>query len=236
MIDGLRVIAVITARGGSKGLPGKNIRPFAGRPLIAWSVAQARSSRYIDRVVVTSDDQAIIAAAVEAGAEAPFVRPAELSGDHAASVPVVLHAIDELRETADLVVLLQPTSPLRRVADIDGALRTCLDAGAPTCIGVCEPAKSPWWMFRKDDQGRLTRLMGPAATRRQDLPTVWAANGAVYVARIPWLRQAASFVGEGTIGWEMPPERSVDIDTEMDFRLAELLVPENFGQETMESC
>ena len=227
MIDKLRVLALITARGGSKGLPGKNVRPLGGRPLVAWSIAHALASKFIDRVVISSDDPAIIAAACDAGAEAPFVRPAELSGDTVASIPVVLHALDALDNDYDLVVLLQPTSPLRLTSDIDGAIQTCLAAGAPSCIGVVEPAKSPWWMFRKGEDGRLSRLMGPAATRRQDLPQVWAANGAVYVARVSWLRQANSFVGEGTVGWEMPPERSVDIDTLLDFRLAELLLTEN---------
>ncbi|RAU23550.1 acylneuraminate cytidylyltransferase [Paramagnetospirillum kuznetsovii] len=224
MIGGKRVLAVITARGGSKGLPGKNIRPLAGKPLIAWTVAAAKAARHVDRVVITSDDPAIIAAATEAGAEAPFVRPAELARDDTPSMPVLFHALDSLDESFDLVVLLQPTSPLRTGADIDACLDLMLAKDAPAAIGVIEPAKPPFWMFRMDDAGRLVPLMPNPATRRQDLPQVWAANGAVFAADVDWLRKSGNFVTDETVGYAMPVERSIDIDSLLDFRVAELLL------------
>lgn len=224
MIDGLKVLALITARGGSKGLPGKNVRPLAGKPLVAWSVEAAKGSRHVDRVVISSDDAEIIAAAVAAGCDAPFVRPAELAQDSTASEPVAIHALDALAEPYDLLVLLQPTSPLRIAADIDLCLERCVASGAPGVISVVEPAKSPYWMFRMDAAGRLSRLLESTATRRQDLPQAFAANGAVFVVRVPWFRRHRAFIGEGTVGCAMPPERSVDIDTLLDFRLAEAIL------------
>ncbi|KIL97766.1 N-Acetylneuraminate cytidylyltransferase [Paramagnetospirillum magnetotacticum MS-1] len=228
MIDGLSVLALITARGGSKGLPGKNVRPLAGRPLVAWSVAQARASALVDRVVISSDDPEIVQAATAAGCEAPFIRPAELASDTASSVEVAVHALEAIDGAYDILVLLQPTSPLRHTADIDACLRQLVDNRAPSCVSVCEAAKSPWWMLRMDEAGTLTRLLEPLdASRRQDLPKVFVANGAVYAVRVPWLLEQRKFLGEGSVGHVMPAERSVDIDTALDFRLAELLAAES---------
>jgi CMP-N,N'-diacetyllegionaminic acid synthase len=227
MIDGLTVLALITARGGSKGLPGKNLRPLGGRPLVAWSVEQARAAALVDRVVISSDDPAIIAAADAAGCEAPFVRPAELAVDAASSVDVALHALAALEQPYDLLVLLQPTSPLRLAADIDACIRRVVVEGAPSCISVTPSAKSPYWMQTMDPDGRLSPLLeAPASTRRQDLPPVYLPNGAVYAVRVAWLRRHRAFVGTGSLGYVMPPERSVDIDTLLDFRLAEAILAE----------
>jgi CMP-N,N'-diacetyllegionaminic acid synthase len=225
MIAGLSVLALITARGGSKGLPGKNLRPLGGRPLVAWSVEQARASTLIDRTVISSDDGAIIKAAVAAGAEAPFVRPATLAIDTASSVEVALHALAEMGQPFDLLVLLQPTSPLRETADIDACIRLVAEGGAPSAVSVTPAAKSPWWMQSLDKAGRLSPLLPPVdASRRQDLPQAFVPNGAVYVVRSDWLGARRAFLGPGSVGHVMPPERSVDIDTLLDFRLAELIV------------
>jgi N-acylneuraminate cytidylyltransferase len=225
MIDGLSVLALITARGGSKGLPDKNLRPLAGRPLVAHSVAHALACPVIDRVVISSDDPRIIRAAVAAGAEAPFVRPAALATDSAGSVEVVLHALDALERPYDLLVLLQPTSPLRRPGDIEACLHRTIEAAAPGCLSVCEAAKSPWWMVTLDEAGCVHSLLPPVeAHRRQDLPPVYLPNGAVYVVRTGWLRAQRAFIGAGTRAHVMPAARSVDIDTALDFRLAEMLL------------
>lgn len=222
MIDGLSVLAVIPARGGSKGLPGKNIRLAAGRPLLDYTVAAARASRHVDRVVLSSDDEEIMRVARECGCEVPFRRPGELATDEAASIDVVLHALDQL-PPHDLVVLLQPTSPLRSAADIDGACRTLQQHGAPACVSVTAAEQSPYWMFRMNERAELAPLL-PAAeravgqsNRRQDLPPVFVLNGAVYVARCEWLKRERSFVAAGTVGYPMPAERSLDIDTPADF-------------------
>lgn len=230
MIAGKRVLALIPARGGSKGLPRKNVLPLGGRPLIAWSVAAARGSRYVDRVVVSSDDQEIIAAAEAAGAEIPFVRPAALATDDSSTLDVALHALDLVEGEGvamDYLVLLQPTSPLRLAADIDGCLEICLRDGAPSCVSVTRPDKSPFWMYTRDTRGRLAPLLpGPDISQRQNLPIVLALNGAVYVAKTDALRAQRAFVTDQTLAWEMPRERSVDIDDALDLKLAALLLGE----------
>ena len=218
MIGGRSVLALIPARGGSKGLPGKNLLPVDGRPLLAWTVDAARGSAYVDRIVLSSDDEAIAAAARTCGCEVPFRRPAELASDTAASIDVALHALQQL-PGHDWLVLLQPTSPLRTAADIDAALERCVTTGARSCVSVTEVAQSPYWMYMIDNQERLRPVLAapPGATRRQDLPTVYALNGAVYVADVPELERTRSFVGPGTVAHVMPPERSIDIDTAADF-------------------
>lgn len=224
MIAGQRVLAVIPARGGSKGLPGKNIKVLAGKPLIAWTIEAALSTAELDRVIVSSDDPDILETAVACGAEAPFVRPRELAGDDTPGIAPVLHALDALPEIYDYVALLQPTSPLRTAGDIRAALELCLERSAPACVSVCEPRHKPWWMFGLDAQGRLSPLFSEVPARRQDMPAVYALNGAVYVARVAWLRQTRAFVGPETAAYCMPPERSLDIDSAFDFRLAESLL------------
>ena len=221
-----RVLAVITARGGSKGLPGKNLRPFRGRPLIAWTIEAAQRSRRVDRLILSSDDPAILRAAGELGCEAPFVRSPTLSGDDAASVDVVLDALDRV-PGYDVVVLLQPTSPLRTADDIDGALERMASSGAPSCVSVGPAPGHPWLICRQDDTGRLRPFAEPpagASLRRQDLPTAWMLNGAVYAAEAAWLRRERALFRPGeTAAWEMPAERSVDIDSLEDILTAERL-------------
>lgn len=219
------VLALIPARGGSKGLPGKNIRPLKGKPLIGWSIEAARASRYVSRIVVSSDDEEILAVARDQGAETPFRRPASLAGDATPGMDVVLHALDQLAGF-EWVVLLQPTSPLRLSADIDAAIEQCLKTNAPACVSVCEAPASPWWMFEVGAECRMRSFL-PAEqrpVRRQDLPDLYALNGAVYVAKTEWLRMSLSFLTEETVAYVMPPARSVDIDTLFDFQLAECLL------------
>jgi CMP-N,N'-diacetyllegionaminic acid synthase len=225
MIDGLRVLALITARGESKGLPGKNLRSLNGRPLVAWSVVAAQQSTYVDRIVISSDSHDIISAAVEAGAEAPFVRPPELAADDTGSVSVVLDVLDRLPEF-DLVVLLQPTSPLRTSNDIDTCLVTCVEGGAPSVLTITETSTSPYSAFRMGEDRRLARLLDrpESSIRRQDLPLTYNVNGAVYVVRVPWFRREKTFITAQTMGCIMPSERSIDIDTLLDFRIAEMIM------------
>ncbi|BAE48892.1 cytidylyltransferase domain-containing protein [Paramagnetospirillum magneticum] len=227
-----RILALICARGGSKGLPGKNVRPLAGRPVIAWSVEAALGSSLIDRVVVSTDDPAIAEVARAAGAEVPFLRPAELASDTASLYDVIFHALEALDEEPSHVVLLQATSPLRIAADIDGCIRLCLDHGAPAAASLCEPGKSPYWMFLLDPDGTVRPVIPHDASggRRQDLPVAWAPNGAVYVAETAWLRRERNFWKAGvTLGYVMPLERSVDIDSLLDFRVAEMLMSDRLG-------
>ena len=218
MIGQRRVLGLITARGGSKGLPDKNILPADGRPLIAWTIAAALASRSIDRLVLSSDDERIIEVARSHGCEVPFRRPAELATDSASSMDVVFHALDEL-PGHDVVVLLQPTSPLRTADDIDAACRAIESGIAPACVSVCLVEQSPYWMYRLDDGARMAPLLDSSSrlARRQELPPVCIPNGAVYVADIAWLRQSRTFIAGETVAHVMPVERSLDIDTADDF-------------------
>jgi CMP-N,N'-diacetyllegionaminic acid synthase len=228
MIDGKSVLALIPARGGSKGVPGKNVRPAGGKPLVAWTVEAAKASRYVDRVILSSDDAAIAEAAAKFGCEVPFVRPAELATDKADSMSVVRHALGALPERYDLLLLLQPTSPLRTAADIDAALEQCLQGETQTCVSVCEPDKSPYWMMTMPADRTVQPLFPPeqVPARRQDAPPIFALNGAIYIAPTPHLAAGGGFVIKGTIGYVMPKERSLDIDTELDLRLADFLLTE----------
>jgi CMP-N,N'-diacetyllegionaminic acid synthase len=229
VIAGRSVLALIPARGGSKGLPRKNVLPLGGRPLIAWSVEAARQSKYVDRVIVSSDNDDIIAAAKAAGAEIPFVRPAALAGDQTPSLDVALHALEAVGQAFDYLVLLQPTSPLRTAADIDGCLETCLRHDAPSCVSVSKAEKSPLWMYTRDAQDRLVPVLPRAEGtihQRQLLPTIYALNGAVYVTQTAALATHRAFVTAATVAWEMPRTRAVDIDCELDLKIAGLLLQE----------
>lgn len=220
MINGCKVLGLITARGGSKALPGKNLREVAGKPLIAYTVAAAKACRHLDRLVVSTDDEKIRQAALALGCEAPFLRDASLATDTASSIDVVLDALDRC-PGFDYVVLLQPTSPLRTPEDIEAALVLCQRHSAPACVSVCEVEQSPYWMFTVGSDYSMAPILPGAqrATRRQDLPRVFALNGALYVASVASLREAKSFITPRTLAYQMPLERSLDVDTEEDLRL-----------------
>jgi N-acylneuraminate cytidylyltransferase len=223
MIAGKKVLALIPARGGSKGVPRKNLREAGGRPLIAWSIAAARASQLVDRVVVSSDDAEILAVAREWGAETPFTRPAELARDDTPSIDVALHALEAL-PGHDYLVLLQPTSPLRGADHIDGCLRLCEARGVTGAVSVSEPAQSPYWMYFVDDAGAMRPVLPTTAQRRQDLPAVYALNGAVYVAHADALRAFRRFVFDDSAAYVMPPEASLDIDTEFGLTLVQAVL------------
>ncbi|MHA1572214.1 MAG: acylneuraminate cytidylyltransferase family protein [Alphaproteobacteria bacterium] len=225
MINGHSVVALVTARGGSKGVRRKNLREIAGRSLLARAIEAAQGAETVDRVVLSSEDPEIIAAAIASGCDAPFVRPACLASDEATTMDVVRHALKALPESYDYLVVLQPTSPLRIAADIDGAVDLCFSAGAPACVSVSEPDHPPHWAFTRDDKGRLSPLIadGPLYSRRQDLPPTLMLNGAVYVALCDWIIEQSEFTGEETVGYVMPKERAVDVDDELDLVVAEAL-------------
>jgi CMP-N,N'-diacetyllegionaminic acid synthase len=212
----MSVLAVIPARGGSKGVLGKNIREVGGKPLIAWTIEAAHGAEHVDRVVLSSDDPAIVETARRHGCEVPFVREAHLAGDETPTLDVILDALDRC-PGYEWVVVLQPTSPLRTSGDIDQAISRCMSHGAPACVSVCLAQESPYWMYTLHPDDRLKPLLpSRPATRRQDLPAVYSLNGAVYIARTDWLRREKTFITQDTIAYEMPIERSLDIDTESD--------------------
>lgn len=224
MIEDKKVLAIIPARGGSKGVPGKNIRAVGGKPLIAWSIEAARGSRFVDRVVLSSDDQDIMRVAREHGCEVPFVRAENLADDETPTIDVVLDTLARC-PGYDWVLLLQPTSPLRTSDDIDQAIERCMQHGAPACVSVCRAQESPYWMFTLQTDDQLQPLLPDARlTRRQDLPPVYSLNGAIYLARTEWLRQEKKFISQGTVAYEMPVQRSIDLDTESDFQQLKYLL------------
>ena len=228
MIDGLKVLALVPARGGSKGLPRKNVLELAGLPLIAWTLDAAKSSRHVDRCIVSTDDDEIAEVAKAHGGDVPFMRPAELASDSADTLGVVRHALERV-PGFDILVVLQPTSPLRTGEDIDGTLKQLQHHGAPSCVSVVEPAKSPYWSYRLNEDSRLVPLLDADTTgvRRQDLPRCYVLNGAVYATRVDWLLEHGSILGQESVAYAMPAERSVDIDTEFDLRLAACCLQEN---------
>jgi N-acylneuraminate cytidylyltransferase len=199
---------------------------LAGKPLIAWTIAAAQGAAHLDRVILSTEDSHIAEVAARFGCEIPFRRPTELAGDGTPSADVVLHALATLDRSFDLVVLLQPTSPLRMAADIDGCLRRCVDRQAPACVSVTQAKIGPDWMFHLGAGDRLQPVLphGAMPQRRQDLSPTYVPNGAVYVARIGWFRVQRSFYGPDTVAFEMPKDRSIDIDDAIDFRLAETLL------------
>lgn len=223
MINGKSVLAIIPARGGSKGVPRKNIRDLAGKPLIAWTIAAAQASQYIDRLVLSSEDAEIIEVARAWGCEVPFVRPAELSRDETPGIDPVIHAL-EMLPGYDYVVLLQPTSPLRTAEDIDACLVRCEEKNVTGCVSVTEPDHHPQWMYTMGDSETLQPVSEQRGVRRQDLPQVYALNGAVYAVRTAKLNESHALMDAETQGYVMPAHRSIDIDTEQDLAIAACLL------------
>jgi CMP-N,N'-diacetyllegionaminic acid synthase len=223
-MGGERVLGVICARGGSKGLPGKHLLSLAGRPVIAWSVAAAAGAACLSRCVVSTDDPAIAAAAQAVGGDAPFLRPAELATDNASIVDTVLHALDTVGGVFTHVALLQATSPLRTAEDIDDCVGRTLSVAAPAGLTV-RRTKPAEWLLRMDAAGRISPV-SPSADprRRQECAPAYIPNGAVYVIEAAVLRRERAFAVPGAIGREMPEERSVDIDGPLDLMLAAAIV------------
>jgi CMP-N-acetylneuraminic acid synthetase len=216
----LSILGLIPARGGSKGIPRKNVLPIAGKPLIAWTIESALNAQHIDRVVVTTDDAEIAEVAATHGADVPFMRPADLARDATPGIEPVLHAIHML-PNYDRVVLLQPTSPLRAVVDIEAAV-SMADRGAAV-VSVTEVRHADW-TFSMNQVGVLDIGNGNIASRRQDMTRRYALNGAIYVAPTAAIRECRSFLMPGVLGYAMPAERSVDIDGWLDWQIAEMLL------------
>lgn len=226
----MRIVGVIPARGGSKGIPGKNLVPLAGRPLIAYTIQAAKSSARLGRTIVSTDDAATASACRSMGAEVPFLRDPALALDDTPMVAVLTHAAEWLGksggDTPDALALLQPTSPLREPHHIDQAIALFESSAADCVVSVVEVphAFRPTSVLREVG-GRLEPFLdGPPPTRRQDKPGFLARNGpAVLVIRTTQLLTGALYGGV-TVGYRMPPEASIDIDTPLDLALAEALL------------
>ncbi len=231
LIDGKTVLAIIPARGGSKGVPRKNIKNLCGKPLITWTIEEALKSKYIDRLVVSTEDEEIAEISRKHGAEIPFLRPIELAKDDTPGIEPLLHCIYWLKNNEnyypDYLCTLQCTSPFRNSKHIDEALELLIKEKGDSIIGICKSEVSPYWM-KSVVNGKLIDFMEGSAkyTRRQDLPAVYRLNGAVYIGKTDLLLKNRNWYTNNTLPYIMRQEDSIDIDTIYDFRFAELMMKE----------
>ena len=225
----MEILYIIPARGGSKGLTGKNIRLLGNKPLIAYSIEAAVNSIFKGTVIVSTDDDAIATVGKKYGATVPFIRPDELATDAASTMDVVFHAINFYKQQHvffDLIVVLQPTSPLRTSTDIDQAISLMKEKNVAAVVSVCESEHHPLWTNILPADGSMKNFIREEVKgkNRQQLPVNFRLNGALYISKSEALEIYKGFIHEKTIAYIMPTDRSVDIDHEIDFKLAELLL------------
>ena len=233
MINGRRVLALVPARSGSKGLPDKNIRPLHGKPLLAWPIAAARGSAHVDRVVISTDSASYADLAREAGADVPFLRPPALASDTAPSIDFILHAIDFLQAAGDrfdYLLLLEPTSPLTESSDIDAAL-SALDAQrdqADAMVGVTPMVSThPAFAVRLSGQGLLQPYAAASfgqLPRRQDTEPLYSLDGSLYISTVDALRRERGFCHLRTLPHVTPRWKSFEVDDLVDFVCIEAIL------------
>ncbi|MCQ2081493.1 MAG: acylneuraminate cytidylyltransferase family protein [Lachnospiraceae bacterium] len=221
-----KILALIPARGGSKGIPNKNITDLAGKPLIAYSIDACKGSRFVDDIVVSTDSEKIATITRTFGAEVPFMRPEELAMDTSKTLDAVLHAVSELKKQGreyDSIVLIQPTQPLRTSEDIDGAIDTYYINSEQDVVSVCEVSEHPLLM-RTLKEGVLVPLLDKSSTcRRQDMDKYYKVNGCVYVNSVNNLNENTSF-NDNLIPYVMDRSHSIDIDEPADLKYAEVVI------------
>lgn len=230
----MQVLAIIPARGGSKGIPRKNIRLLAGTPLLRYTAAAAAAAQRLTRVVLSTEDKEIAAVGRACGLEVPFLRPAELARDETPTLPVLQHVLRRLAEAGDhydAVCLLQPTNPLRRAADIDRCIELLESRSADAVISVLPVphAYNPHWVYLEHEDGGLHLATGEASPipRRQELPPAYHRDGSVYVTRSEVLLTGNSLYGERVVGYQIDPRYSINLDTPEDWQEAEALLAGN---------
>lgn len=233
-------IGLIPARGGSQRLPGKNLLPLAGKPMIGWTIEAALQSAAFDDVIVSTDDPEIARVAEKFGARIPFLRPKSLATDTAGTIEVVEHALQQMEHTQGStyreVMLLQPTSPLRNSTDIRGAVELFQRRNADAVISVCETEHSPLWSNTLPEDGDMHDFIDRhlLEVRSQDLPKYYRLNGAIYLCRTDRLKQERHFLlKENIFAYRMERRYSVDIDEKMDFMIAETLMWEQLRGENL---
>ena len=233
----MNYVALICARGGSKGVRGKNIRLLKGRPLIGWSIQVAKRVSQISRIIVSTDSEEIARIAREQGAEVPFARPSALAEDSSPEWLVWRHALDYLRmdekESLDGLVVVPPTSPLRSSQDIENCISEYERGGVDVVITVSEAHRNPYFnMVTVNDQGFVELVISPKENfyRRQDAPNIFDVTTVCYVVRAQFVQQYSGIFEGKVRSVFVPPERALDIDTELDFKFAEFLMAEGAGQ------
>lgn len=230
MINNKKILAIITARGGSKGVKGKNIKILNGMHLISYSINACKDSRYIDKVILSSDDKEIIKVAEENGVNVPFVRPSELATDTATSVSVIKHAtgfMESIGEVYDYIITIQPTSPFRTSNHLDSAIEEIVnDDNADSLVSITEADYNPYWM-KVIKYGYIESFMNideKKFTRRQDLPKVYKMNGSIFISKRDLIMEKEQILGEKVLPFLMSSKDSIDIDDEEDFALAEFVM------------
>jgi CMP-N-acetylneuraminic acid synthetase len=223
------VLAIVPARGGSKGISRKNLVVVAGRSLLQWTIDAALQSRVVTRVVVSTDDAEIAELGRALGADVPFLRPPELARDDTPGVAPVLHALEALGDVAPWICLLQPTSPLRTAADIDAARRLAEESGADAVLGVTLVRQHVAWHKTLGPAGFLVAASSPPSVR-QALPRTLVPNGAIYLCRAATVRASGTLTPTKTAPYEMPASRSVDVDIDDDLRIVEALLTGNHAR------
>ncbi len=224
----MKILFVITARGGSKGVPGKNIKMLGGIPLIAYKIIAAQKCHYDNRIIVSTDDEKIVKISKEYGAEVPFVRPAELATDSASSADVVMHAMnwvsENSREHYDYVCLLEPSSPFASYRDLDEAIRLIIESDADTLLGMKEAEISTNFIHSLDENGGLSEfyyaIKDLPSIRRQDQKKEYTMNGCMYIAKWDYFIKNKIFHSVNSIPYIMPEEASIEIDTLWNYEIA----------------
>ena len=230
-------MGVILARGGSRSLPRKNIRCLGGKPLIAHTIEAAQNARQLDRLIVSTDSPEIAEVARGLGAEVPFMRPPELARDGTLSIHSLRHALQWVQAneewTPEYVLLLQPTSPFRTPADIDQSIELAREKDADSVVSFTQARQHPYWMKRLTDDGLLVDFLSqepdPTYSVRQNLPQVYYPVGSIFVIKPGVLLKQDSFYTDETYAYLVPGERAMDIDTDLDFRMAEFLLEEGIA-------
>lgn len=228
MYKGKKILAIIPARAGSKGIKNKNIIDLSGKPLIAYSIEAALKSKYIDRIVVSTDGGNIAKISKEYGAEVPFIRPKSLATDTSKSIDVVLHCIDELvkkNENYDYVILLQPTQPLRQSFHIDEAIELIYRKKENSLVSVCKVKEHPSLMRELNLDGTMNNIVSLSSdTRRQDFKEIFIVNGAIYINKINNELNKDTILNDNKIAYLMEEKYSIDIDEILDVKIANLML------------
>ncbi|MBI96449.1 acylneuraminate cytidylyltransferase [bacterium] len=226
----MKILAIIPARGGSKGIPRKNILEIAGKPLIAHSILTALKVKLIDKLIVSTDDEEISDISKHYGADVPFLRPKDYAKDDSPGYLTALHAISEFPSYSD-ILLLQPTSPLRNIEDIEGIIKLRQKSKAKSAVSVTYSWSHPEWCYTLNKNSmNLTSFLKKKDIfhNRQNLDSTYIPNGALYFCNSKWLQSSKKFIGEDTKAFIMPPERSIDIDSHLDWFFAEKLLEREF--------
>ena len=220
-----KILALITARGGSKGIPQKNIKPLAGLPLIAWTIKTALKSSYIDSLILSTDNMEIAKIAEDYGCKVPFMRPAQYAQDESCSMSVILHALAEYDDHFDYLLLLQPTSPFRTTTHIDDIIQYAIDNVEAQVVSVNRVKKSPEYLFHIDKNNALhSCLPSSKQVRRQDMLATYEHNGALYISDINYLKANQSYLTKDTKAFVTEGIINLDLDTQADLDLAEYYI------------